>query len=409
MANQTLGNIVDWAGTILGLPEMGKSEQIAGGVPTTNTGKTASSQAAGLDTWRNYFFDNPTNNNNNDNSVVKQQTTNNNTNQQQQQQQSSSGNFMDFYPGWNPEAARADFQAQYGGDINRLAAAKGGGGSGGGTQDISQLISDAYSPALQALQEIQTAQESSKLANLQNVEADYTGGKDTISREQKELEDSLASQGQQLEKSGQSAYSEAIRNLNGLFQTMASRFGAGSSTGLASGELIGQEFLRNQGKMQEQLQSGRQSIAQEYTKVKNYVADKISSLDSWKRDAVQKINDNFQAQLAEIGLRRGEIEANKTNARIAALQDAVSRAREINDREREFKLGLAQFAVETMQNASAKTFTPQEIAGVVNDMLGTQLNNFVASTLPAGGGITYNPSALRGKTQDELRKSGVLA
>lgn len=405
MANQALGNIVDWAGTILGLPEKGKSESIAGGVPTTNTGKTASSQAAGLDTWRNYFFDNPTTNNNN---VVKQQTTNNNTNQQQQQQQSSSGNFMDFYPGWNPEAATADFQAQYGGDINRLAAAKGGGGSGGGTQDISQLISDAYSPALQALQEIQTAQESSKMANLQNVDADYSGGKDTITREQKELEDSLASQGQQLEKSGQSAYSEAIRNLNGLFQTMASRFGAGSSTGIASGELIGQEFLRNQGKMQEQLQGGRQSINQEYTKVKNYVADKVSSLDSWKRDAVQKINDNFQAQLAEIGLRRGEIEANKTNARIAALQDSVSRAREINDREREFKLGLAQFAVETMQNASSKTFTPQEIAGVVNDMLGTQLNNFVSSTLPAGGGITYNPSTLRGKTQDELRKSGVL-
>ena len=407
MANQTLGNIVDWAGTILGLPEMGKSESIAGGVPTSNTGKTASSQAAGLDTWRNYFFDNPPTNNTSPDTggTVKGITT---TNNNQQQQQQSSGNFMDFYPGWNPEAARADFQAQYGGDINRLMSAKGGGGSGG-TQDISQLISDAYAPALQALQDIQTSQESSKLANLQNVEADYTGGKDTISREQKELEDVLASQGQQLEKSGQSAYSEAIRNLNGLFQTMASRFGAGSSTGIASGELIGQEFLRNQGKMQEQLQTGRQSISQEYVKVKNYVSDKISSLDSWKRDAVQKINDNFQAQLAEIGLRRGEIEANKTNARIAALQDAVSRAREINDREREFKLGLAQFAVETMQSASAKTFTPQEIAGVVNDMLGAQLNNFVSSTLPAGGGITYNPSALRGKTQDELRKSGVLA
>lgn len=409
MANQALGNIVDWAGTILGLPEMGKSESIAGGVPTTNTGKTASSQAAGLDTWRNYFFDNPpadTGKVLGDQSSQNKQPSNNQT--QQNLGSINKDNLAQYFPGYagwgDKNAAWADYQATGG-------AGKGGSGDGssGGTQDISQLISDAYAPALQSLQDIQTAQESSKLANLQNVEADYSGGKDTITREQKELEDSLASQGQQLEKSGQSAYSEAIRNLNGLFQTMASRFGAGSSTGIASGELIGQEFLRNQGKMQEQLQGGRQSIAQEYTKVKNYVADKVSSLDSWKRDAVQKINDNFQAQLAEIGLRRGEIEANKTNARIAALQDAVSRAREINDREREFKLGLAQFAVETMQNASSKTFTPQEIAGVVNDMLGTQLNNFVSSTLPAGGGITYNPSALRGKTQDELRKSGVLA
>ncbi len=179
----------------------------------------------------------------------------------QQQTGGGGGNFMDYYAGWNPEAARADFMSVYGGDINRLAAAKGGGmGSAGGTS-IEDLISSAYAPALQALTGIESGLQGSKTSALENVTADYGQGQKTITGEQKELEDALASQGQQLEKSGQSAYSEAIRNLNSLFQTMASRFGAGSSTGGASSEIIGQEFLRNQGNMRQQLESGRQSIA----------------------------------------------------------------------------------------------------------------------------------------------------
>ncbi len=337
--------------------------------------------------------------------VAPRQTTS-----QPQQQQQSSGNYMDYYAGWNPEAARADFMAQYGGDINRLAAAKGGGAGGAGGGSIEDLISSAYAPALQALTGIESGLQGSKTSALENVTADYGQGQKTITGEQKELEDALASQGQQLEKSGQSAYSEAIRNLNSLFQTMASRFGAGSSTGGASSEIIGQEFLRNQGNMRQQLESGRQSIASEGTKVKNYIGDKMGQLDSWKRDAVQKINDNFQSQMSEIALRRGEIEANKTNARIAALQNAVDQARQVEQRDKEFKMGLAQFAIETMQGLSGRAFTPQEIAGVVNDMLGQNLASFSSRTAPAGAGISYAlPKSYLGKSEDEMRRAGILA
>lgn len=52
---------------------------------------------------------------------------------QQQPQPQPSGDFMQFYPGWGEAEARANFQAEFGGDINRLAAARGfGGGDGGG-------------------------------------------------------------------------------------------------------------------------------------------------------------------------------------------------------------------------------------------------------------------------------------
>jgi hypothetical protein len=56
MASQWLGNTIDKIGTAFKLPEWGISERLAGGNPTTFTGYTPQSQQAGLDTWRQYHF-----------------------------------------------------------------------------------------------------------------------------------------------------------------------------------------------------------------------------------------------------------------------------------------------------------------------------------------------------------------
>lgn len=56
---QLLGNLIDYVGTGLNLPEKGYSERAAGGRPTTFTGYTPQSQAAGLDTWRQVHFEQP--------------------------------------------------------------------------------------------------------------------------------------------------------------------------------------------------------------------------------------------------------------------------------------------------------------------------------------------------------------
>jgi len=306
---------------------------------------------------------------------------------------------MKYYPGWGYAEALADW--------NATGGAKGRQSGGGGEEDFSQLISDQYAPALGALGEIETGLRSSNTKNLEDVNTSFGEGEQSVNRQQKELEDSLASQGVSLQKSGQSAYSEALRNLNGLFQTMASRFGSGSSTGGAAGEIIGQEFLRNQGKMRESLTQGEQALSQESTKVKSYIADKVTQLGQWKREAIRSIDENFQNKMSEIAMRRGDIEANKTRDRIALLQDSVQRARDIQTRDQEFKQGLAKFAVETLQSASSKTFTPKEIAGIVNEMMGQNIDSFNRNTAAPGIGINYNPTQ-KGKTLDELKGLNIL-
>jgi hypothetical protein len=156
--------------------------------------------------------------------------------------------------------------------------------------------------------------------------------------------------------------------------------------------------------MRDQLEQGRQSLAGETTKMKNYIADKSTQLDQWKRDAVSKINESFTNSMNEIAMRKGDIEANKTRDKIAALQDAVNQARAVQTQETQFKQGLAQFAVQTLQQNSSRSFTPQEIAGVVNDMLGQNISGFQNSTAP-GYSTLYNPNLLKSK-QDELSGLG---
>lgn len=60
------GDNIDRIGTVLNLPEKGYSERANNWQPTVNTGLTPQSKAAGLDTWRQYHFEQPKNDNQND-------------------------------------------------------------------------------------------------------------------------------------------------------------------------------------------------------------------------------------------------------------------------------------------------------------------------------------------------------
>ncbi len=275
----------------------------------------------------------------------------------------------DQYIGWDPNAAQADWEAK--------------GSPGGGQGNIGSEISDIYEPALQSLRDIEGSLLSGQTDALGNIESKFTKGGETIGRERGELESALSEQSRKLGESARSAYADATRSFNNLIQQGLSRFGAGSSAGPAVQELVNQEFLRSRGRLGQQEVAGQQQISQEQTKLTNYIQQKRDDLGIWKEDAIAKINENFTNSMNEINSRRADIEGNKTRDRIAALQSAVSQANDIKSADKEYRLGLAQFAVEQMQETAGRAFTPQEIAAVVNDMMGQELGAFSQRTAPA--------------------------
>ena len=104
----------------------------------------------------------------------------------------------------------------------------------------------------------------------------------------------------------------------------------------------------------------------------------------------------------EIAFRKGDIEANKTRDKIAALQSAVNQANEIKSANRQYLLGLAEFTVGQMQEQQGRAFTPQEVAGVVAQFLAQENQIFSQNT--GGQPLANNISPFRqGKKEDELK------
>lgn len=305
------------------------------------------------------------------------------------------------YAGWDMGSAWADWQATGG----SKAGNQGGGGQGSEAEQINAL----YEPYLNELNNIAGGLNTRAMENLQNVEADYGQSEKVLTGEQADLEKSLALQGDQLIQGAQSGYSDALRAYNNLKQQGMNRFGGGSSTGAAISDLIGQQFLRTTGQARQQTANAQQQLGLEVQKVKTYIGQKKTDLDKWKRDASQMIRDNLASKLEEINLKRGEIESNKTAAKQDALRQAIADTRAIQQKDQEFKQGLATWALDTMQKTSGRSFTPQEIAQVYNDVIGQTYNGLNAYA-NAGTPTSYNQvNQIRTKEQeDKLRAAGLI-
>ncbi len=281
--------------------------------------------------------------------------------------------------------------------------------------DMSSQISDAYQPALNALGEYQNAVQSGYQGDVSNIGQQYANTQQATTQQGQQLETSTNTEQDAFNKMLSSAYDDAVRAYNALKQQGINRFGGASSAGQAVGELAQQEFARQQGKTAQQGLQGTQQFAAERTKIKNYISQKMNDLDSWKNTALNDLKKNLNDSLANIAMRRGDIEANKTKDKLAALQSAVQQSQQIASTDRQFRQQLALAAVNQLQTVSGRVFTPQEWGQYFNEVMAT-----LAPGLPSTIGQTTPQTAATASTgalaqlnrkkagQDELSQTNTL-
>lgn len=406
---EALGGLVENVATKLNMPERGWSEGIAGG-NTPLTGYDASIQGPSYlapVTSTQYYsapYTTPAYKQTvagmGNKGVLGEKTPSGGTSTYKptptQQTPQGDGFSMAYYPGWTDEAAaRADWKATGG-----AKGKQGVPGTDGGDQ-----ISDMYEPYRKELEAIASGISQRGLEGLENVETDYSSGLTGLTSEESDLQKSLDLQGKKMDEGAQSGYSEAIRNYNALTQQGLNRYGGGSSTGSAIGELIGQQFLRGTGQARQALQSGKEQLGLETQKLKTYISGKKDALDKWRRDARTAINENLQNKLAEIGMKRGELESNKMAARQDALKQAIEDAKAVQREDTNFKQQMAAFAVDSMQKAQNRAFTPQEIAAVTNDIMGQNFGSMTGQN--AGLSYAY-PQQKQPRSQEDILKAAGL-
>lgn len=266
---------------------------------------------------------------------------------QPQNQVSISGNFMDYYPGWNQSSAQADFMAQYGGDIGRLAAAKGGGSSGGGSNDLLSQIESLYGPTLLALTEQENVAQGTRDTDIETANVNKQKSLDELLRQYNESSNVLGTQESNLIGARQQAIDLARRTLSAQRQQAMARYGTGSSTGGAVSEILNQEFLRGQYGVEKNYASELGNIQQKARAYKEAADQGEKYINEQSEIAIKQINGAFRQRMADIQMAKAQTDQGKTQMKIQILQDAINQTRAIQQRKQDMQDQLAMFKSQT--------------------------------------------------------------
>lgn len=224
---------------------------------------------------------------------------------------------------------------------------------------LSTQISDQYQPEINALNDFETQTKGAQSTALLNSGDEYNRLLGQLPGEKQQYMAGVDLAGQNLGENTRSAYDQAIAAYNALNQNRNARFGAGSSAGQAIGEVAGQQFFRSQGLIGQANVQQQGQIEQERLRLNNYIKQKEDTLTTARTQAEQQINSQFQNQLAQIGLRKGDIESNKTRDKLAALQLAIADSRAIKATDQQLRRDLATFAAQQYATVQGMNFTPQ--------------------------------------------------
>jgi len=276
--------------------------------------------------------------------------SNNNNNQQQKQQAPvvqrnpgdmvNSGDYGDTNPGMKSWAT-----------ILEETGGTGRYGGGGGGPDYGQINS-----IFDEINGLLNGQENQLQSGKQDFLNQYTapfdplyGSLDTSYQTGKQLNDTQ--RGQVLGRE-QNALSDARNLYSELSQANQQRFGGSSSAGQFSDQILGRQFMKNQGQINQTTSNDLQSVQQRASDLYNNYTSQKADLDSQKAQALNQAQSIFQQKLDSINNARIGNAQNKASAKLSALQELRQNSMNINNMFLQSELSLKAQAQQASQNLS---------------------------------------------------------
>lgn len=187
-----------------------------------------------------------------------------------------------------------------------------------------------YAPQFQALDAAaNTANENFGLAS-QDVERSKASQLSDVQTEQDKAQAYFNDATDRANRNKTSAYNDAVRYFNALAQQSTSRFGRGSSAGQAVGEIANQEFVRNQGNIEQSYADIQKELEAKWQDaVKTYASTRLK-IDDWAATQISSLRQNLNTQLVQIQMSRAQTESDKTAKRLEVLDRARQELNAIN-------------------------------------------------------------------------------
>lgn len=186
-------------------------------------------------------------------------------------------------------------------------------------EEQQRLIDESYRGSYDYLNQAEQMLRGFQPQNQADIERQYQTSKGVLGTQKeagiKNLEQSLTQ--------GQRQKEDVITAARRLAQELAmgnlQRFGGASSAGQAASELQGREFQRTAGRAQQGYVDFEQEIAGRKAEVETGYTNQLAQLEDKKNAAINQATQEFQSKLLEIAGKRGELEQNKAQQKIAAL------------------------------------------------------------------------------------------
>lgn len=281
------------------------------------------------------------------------------------------------YTGWDQTAANADYAAT-GGDTTSKPAGITDPSSGqyyDNPDDYYRMIDEAYNPSFDYLGKAEAALRGDLPDTLQSIEGNNEVSSAQLAASKDQTMGTLNSQ--QLEAQQRKLYADAANRRLHDEQRMGyrQRFGGMSSAGQAASELSTVEQQRQLGNNQQNLETFSRDIAGKVHEVETNFALGQKELLQRKQDAITQANRDFQNKLLQIEQNRADLNMNKAQARLQALQNLRNQVFQINLQNMQF-----QQTLEAQKQASLLDIQKyQQTNGGITSSSTNNLNQFASN------------------------------
>ena len=259
--------------------------------------------------------------------------------------------------------------------------------------DFDSLIA----PALEALNATESALNTGGQTDISSIESGAQTQRTNLGTSRTAAENQLTSRRAETLSAGENAINESRRAAAELQQGLASRFGAGSSTGLGASAILGAQAARTIGQQRSQLSEALNQVEIAKTGIMETYNNALKEVDAQTETSKAQSRSNLQTNLAQIGQQRATLQSRKAELVYSAMEQYRQEVNAVNQRNTQFKQQLelqAQAAqqkltqIETVAKNRVGSLKTPNYSVVSNPLTGEQsVFNPVSGT-----GSPYSPT-----------------
>lgn len=248
--------------------------------------------------------------------------------------------------------------------------------------DLSGQIDSLYNPIMDLLNQQESSLKSGELDFYDSFTKPYDAQQPLLDQAKAQGLSTVEQQRTDQQVQHENALAAARRLYQELVQGSQQRFGGSSSAGEFANSLIGREYQRNQGQINQTTGQNMQKLLQRANEINDNYNTQNQSLLAQKEAELAKAKDLFRQRLDAITNSKITANENKAQLKLAELQSLRDRVNAINDQHTQFAQNLQLQNQAAVNNLISQIAAYQVQNGQPVDM--NAIKNSVYSTF--GGG-----------------------